>query len=228
MDMKERSLNKDEINLLFEFVRSKYVRFIDVQYEIVDHLATGIEEQLAKNENISFEQALSNEYAKFPITGFSNIIQEKSSSLSKYWQKRIFKYLLDFLTPPKLVISLVLMFLIYNISNFILIYILFPLIALVSFAVGIKIALKQRNKIYEKYLVLSSYYGSVIGIYNILFYVGLSIFYLDNPMVISSWGKAFFSFFVVIYIIYSQGILFNFPKMLQEELHQKYAHLKIA
>lgn len=37
------------------------------------------------NENISFAEALSNEYAQFPITGFSNNIQEKSNALSRYW-----------------------------------------------------------------------------------------------------------------------------------------------
>ncbi|MBK7635546.1 MAG: hypothetical protein IPJ13_15665 [Saprospiraceae bacterium] len=68
--MTENHLTTDQIQSLFAFVKSKYVRYIDVQYELVDHLATAIEDEMQKDSKLSFEAALSKVYARFPITGF--------------------------------------------------------------------------------------------------------------------------------------------------------------
>ena len=53
-------ISKENVNELFRFVESKNVPFKDVQFEIVDHLASGIEEEMIKDQNLNFNSALTN------------------------------------------------------------------------------------------------------------------------------------------------------------------------
>jgi hypothetical protein len=78
-------LSKEEVNKLFKFVESKYVQYLDVQYEIVDHLASAIEEKQSKNSELSFEKALNKLYSEFPITGFAAFVSTKQSAMSVFW-----------------------------------------------------------------------------------------------------------------------------------------------
>ncbi|MFZ1455121.1 MAG: hypothetical protein WAT46_03705 [Saprospiraceae bacterium] len=47
----EKQLTMEQIETLFSFVKSKYVRYIDVQYELVDHLASAIEDEMQRIPN---------------------------------------------------------------------------------------------------------------------------------------------------------------------------------
>jgi len=80
-----RQLTPIEIEKLFAFVRSKYVRWVDLQYEIVDHLATAIEDTITEDPTISFDRALQQVYSSFPITGFTNLVAAKQKALHRYW-----------------------------------------------------------------------------------------------------------------------------------------------
>jgi hypothetical protein len=104
--MTEKQLTPEQIQSLFAFVKSKYVRYIDVQYELVDHLATAIEDEMQKDSKLSFDAALSKVYARFPVTGFTDFVASKASSLGSYWRRRYFKILLTYFTPPKIFLTL--------------------------------------------------------------------------------------------------------------------------
>lgn len=98
-------LNTKQIQKLFDFAKSKHVRSIDLQYEIVDHLASGIERQISEDPQLSFEQALKIEYGKFPITGFSKFKEAKSKALQKYWRKKIWSCIATYFTIPKIILT---------------------------------------------------------------------------------------------------------------------------
>ncbi len=66
-----RSITTEETEKLFEFCRKHYVPQYDLQVELVDHLATAIEEQWNKNSEISFDTALYGTFKQFGISGFS-------------------------------------------------------------------------------------------------------------------------------------------------------------
>lgn len=72
-----------------------------MRYEIVDHLASGIEARMEENPDLSFDAALRKEYAKFPITGFYQFVQEKQKALSKYWRRKMVNFFLDTLLFQK-------------------------------------------------------------------------------------------------------------------------------
>ncbi len=67
-----------QIQQLYTFTQKHYVDWYDVQTELVDHLANGIETQLEENPNLSFDDALKLEFKKFGIMGFSSVVESSS------------------------------------------------------------------------------------------------------------------------------------------------------
>lgn len=115
--MKNYELTPEEINKLFAFVRKKYVNFIDVQHELVDHLACDIEELKADDSTLTFDMALQKVYAKYPITGFSNLKEAKIKEMNRYWVRIYFKHIKEHFTIPKIIISLALFWTYFKIFN---------------------------------------------------------------------------------------------------------------
>lgn len=103
-----RKITEVEINQIFDFTKRHYVEFYDVQVELVDHLANAIEEQWKENPNISFEDALQNEFKKFGVFGFTGLVEQKQTELHKYYNKMLWKEVLKFFSIPKVVITVLL------------------------------------------------------------------------------------------------------------------------
>jgi len=105
--------SKENIDQLFSFVRLKYVRYYDVQIELVDHLASAIEHEMQTKSYLTFEQALSKVYGRFPITGFAKFIINKEKGLKLYWRKRFWAYIVDYFKFPRIVFTILLSTLFY-------------------------------------------------------------------------------------------------------------------
>jgi hypothetical protein len=77
------TLTNEQIQALFTFTEKKFVKWYDLQVELVDHLANKIEELMSEDKSLSFERALGNVYDKFGLFGFAHIVQEKENELHK-------------------------------------------------------------------------------------------------------------------------------------------------
>lgn len=86
-----RKISAIEVQKLIDFTRQHYVEYYDLQLELADHLACGIEEQWETNETITFEEALQNEFKKFGIFGFSEIVDKRRFALQKKYNNLIWK-----------------------------------------------------------------------------------------------------------------------------------------
>lgn len=99
-------LSQDQIQDLFSFVRKHYVEHYDLQTELVDHLANGIETQLKLQPSITFQEATKKEFNKFGIHGFEDVIRKRTQAMEwRYW-KIIFKFYKEFFRLPKVVFTL--------------------------------------------------------------------------------------------------------------------------
>ncbi|OZV70799.1 hypothetical protein [Winogradskyella aurantia] len=99
-------VTKDQIQQLYAFTQKHYVEWYDVQTELVDHLANGIEDMWQKNPELSFEKALQIEFKKFGVTGFSDVVEQKTNALNKHYRKMVWKYFIAFFKLPKVVMTL--------------------------------------------------------------------------------------------------------------------------
>lgn len=114
-------LTQTQIEELKVFTKKHFVEWIDLQMELVDHLANGIEEQWETNPALTFEQCLQNEFAKFGVYGFMNVVENRREVLEKKYAKLIFQNFSEFFTFPKIlvtIISIMMLFLVFNANAF--------------------------------------------------------------------------------------------------------------
>ncbi|MFT6873716.1 MAG: hypothetical protein ACJAVN_002738 [Roseivirga sp.] len=80
-------LTQDQIAEIRRFIHSRGFKHIEVEMEIMDHVASAIEDKLAVNPNLSMEKALHEVHSSFGVFGFATIEEEKQ----KYFQGLIIK-----------------------------------------------------------------------------------------------------------------------------------------
>jgi len=83
-------LTHEQTEELFRFCSRHYVQFYDVQAELVDHMASAIEEKMGiqpatadAKPGISFDKALEATFLSFGPQGFSPIVKEKIRALKR-------------------------------------------------------------------------------------------------------------------------------------------------
>ncbi|MEK6511981.1 hypothetical protein [Myroides odoratimimus] len=113
-----KTLTTDQIQALHTFVKKHYVEYYDIELELVDHLANGIESQWREDGSLTFETVLDREFKKFGVFGFSTIIEKKENSLTYFYLGIILKEVLRFLHWPKLLLTSALFYIIYTSLNY--------------------------------------------------------------------------------------------------------------
>lgn len=106
-------LTKEQIDKLAAFTQLKRVNFYDVQLELVDHLASKMEELMEQDSTLSFEKALDKVYSSFGIYGFAKVVEEKQRSIEKLANRMWWQEIKTFFTWPRLTIAAVVMLLSY-------------------------------------------------------------------------------------------------------------------
>lgn len=76
-------LDEQQLKHLRTFIRQQGFTAIDLQMEIIDHVACGIEEKLARNPDLGFEEALQQTRSEFGVFGFSELEAAMAKSLRK-------------------------------------------------------------------------------------------------------------------------------------------------
>jgi hypothetical protein len=141
--MTERKLTPEQIENLFELCEFHHVHFYDVQIELVDHLASGIEDRWETNPEIPFEEAIFQVCEQFGVepffdvaydsllppisgkrvtekSGFEAITEAKEKELHRKYDRLQWKYIGEFFHLPKIILTLVLtfsLFFIFKLSN---------------------------------------------------------------------------------------------------------------
>ena len=176
-------ITEEQIQHLHHFCVKHYVRFYDLQLELVDHLANAIEQKMDENPKLNFEQALDEVYKGFGIFGFSRIVSERDLALRKKYQKSFWKYFLPYFSPPRLALTF-LIFLALNVPIYFFqkqyihsFFIAYTIIGGVFGLAGLVIALKKFKKPKKKLLLLQSS-GGVFGIF--AFILQLPNFHLQS------------------------------------------------
>lgn len=232
-------LTAEQIQKLFAFVRTKFVSAIDLQYELVDHLASGIETQLNDTTDKSFEEALIIEYKKFPITGFSKFKEAKIKVLTKYWNKKIWSCIGTYLTLPKILMTILIFILVYQLCS----YIPFIIISIIGFILSI-MSMRHLGKYFklshvEPYLVIYIMKNNLYSMVSVaptiwgsqLLMVLLNSYsqkteYISTPdnIILVLFLSLLLTFQIIILFPISNG---EFKQLLLDEVEKKYQHLNI-
>lgn len=234
--MKTVTLQPAEIEKLFIFTRSKYVRYRDVQHEIVDHLASGIEELMSIDHTLSFDSALKMVYGRFPVTGFTHFVANKEKETLRYWQRKMWKFIKSYFRMPKILILLALMsvitYVILRVPQQSITREFFLIFSTISLTMSlIPMIRHQRNKP-KDILIINAYNQVVVGGHLTSIYLITNPFFSNAHLPnITTWpfiGIVLFAFFISLFMITIYASYFVFPSVLEEELKNKYAHLELV
>ena len=103
-----KKVSPEEIENLCAFTRRHYVEYYDVQTELVDHLANGIEKQWEENPDLVFQEALEKEFRKFGIFGFTEVVEERQKAMEKKYLRLLFKETQPLLIRPLILLPFIL------------------------------------------------------------------------------------------------------------------------
>ena len=199
------NLTKEQLNAIKAFISKKGISYLDVQMEILDHVASGVEEKMNANAVLSFEDALKQTHASFGIFGFGGVEDAIVNGMSKKYNRIFWNYFLSFFGFKYILLVLLGTFLIYKaqvlVEDYFQFLAYFLSVIIVAVVVGLVIVLKHNS--YRKLLVYKStgsylsFFGSAFIIYNYL--IGnLSYFSLINTQQIHILS----SIMLVVFIVY--------------------------
>jgi len=95
---------------LYAFTQNHYVDWYDVQTELVNHLANGIEKQWQEQPNLSFEEAVQIEFSKFGVLGFSEVVEQRTKTLDKHYRTLIWQHIKTYFKLPRILLTLAIIY----------------------------------------------------------------------------------------------------------------------
>jgi hypothetical protein len=230
-----KELNKWQVAHLKKFLIRHYVRYEDVQLELIDHLASSIEEKMNQDSNLSFEKALDQVYASFGVGGFAKIVEQKTKEMRRFWRIHIWKVFLEFLRPPLLFISVGLYGLFYFGQTFLQVSFLNSVGVLSLFFVIIIIAFSYHQFVKEeklnKYLFYNTYQAVSVGIMYTTIYLLPYPFWGTDGAMLSNFSHltiAFTSFFFTLNLILLYVLAYQIPTGLLAKYKSEYKYFNLA
>lgn len=118
------SLSTDQISIIRDFIHSRGFKHIEVEVEILDHVASAVEEKLQADPDKSLQKAIHEVHASFGVMGFSVFEEETIKGFGKLMRKQAFTNALTYFTTAKVFLTLSLFLLGLMIS-----YTTFPLVS---------------------------------------------------------------------------------------------------
>jgi len=101
-------LSDEQIQELYAYCNRKGIHYYDIQVEMVDHMANAIEAKMLANPATEFKQALEEVHISFGSFGLREIVREKTNAMGKHYRKMRMRLFLSYFTPPKLMLTLLL------------------------------------------------------------------------------------------------------------------------
>lgn len=233
-----RTITTEETNQLFEFCRKHYVPQYDLQVELVDHLATAIEEQWKENPEISFDIALYGTFKQFGISGFSKIKAQKQKELARKYNLLIWNYLIEFFSWPKIVLTatltlaLVTIFSLVEKDNWVLatIFLSISIVVLVHYLFVFPKSYKKVQVKGKKFLLLEQLgRGQILSFALVQFMVQsptlLRIFKINALQ--NTVGIFGISLFIVVLCIILYGEMFFVPSKIKEHFSEQFPEFAV-
>lgn len=224
-------LSNEQIDQLYRFCEKKFVRYYDVQVELVDHLANAIEERMKADPAISFEKALDKVYSEFGIFGFAKVVRQKEYAAIEKQKRLFFTLLKDRLSWPKVLLFLTLSALHYfTIKE---IHFKLPIVAFIVWSFIIFWLDKRRHlKIKKRYNKISftlfeyRYNIVMVPLYFLIQIMYNKFFSEETAGLLNTYPIASALFFSFLYIV--SIVQFELNKKIDEEVTTNYPAIRHA
>ncbi len=229
-------LSTNQILAVKRLVQSKYVKYYDIQLELIDHIASNIEENLRQSDK-TFQTLLAEAHDYWSSDRIDKIVKSKKKTLRWSWTRRMNGYILSYFRLPRILLVLALtMLMVYvfhqkevyeEVIGYFWFFIGGSCFAIIIY--GCYLVYEQSHSYPPPLICVDSYY-SVYG-----FWIWIPIVLSDvvSPQWITTiehfwWFVPAVSFGLVIYMVMMYATVFVFPRWLKRDTLQYYQHLDIA
>ena len=214
-----KNLTANEVNGLYYYLQAHGIPYKDIQNEVVDHLATGIEETTLKNETDSFSKQLYDYIDTLPNNFFKDFLIQKRKVLTKLWWTRFKEGFTFNVIIVSIILSTVIHLFIENlIANgfFVYNFFIFLTLQIIIQSFTFYFAYKKSKKVNaEKYLSIMHYTSVTSIIFSIVVNSALILIYITYSKSLN----ASFSIITLSLLLSSIYIIaFHFPKKLESDL----------
>ncbi len=227
-----RKVTPPQIDKLYDFCQNHFVYHYDLQVELVDHLASAIEDKWESNPEVSFGEALNDIYKKFGVYGFGKIKEQKKKELRRKYNRILWKYFVEFYRWPKVLMTFAFTSFVFTVfqvveNSLIVFYTFFALLisyVLVYFFIE---APKLKIKAKKKFLLidyLNGLQGTVIIIASQLPNIVFQLAFATNKIVIDNFLLLFgCSLTIVACGILLYGQTFVIPRKVKQHFLEAYS-----
>ncbi|ESU29978.1 hypothetical protein FLJC2902T_04630 [Flavobacterium limnosediminis JC2902] len=209
------------------------MEYYDLQTELTDHLANGIEALWNENPKLSFEEALQIEFKKFGIFGFMNVVEERQIALTKKYNGLVWQHFKDFFKLPQILGTLSAILVIYRILTFLAdVYMIFMILfaVIMIFFFGGLIVMRIKNNRLNKQSGKKWLFQEIIfsyGRFAGFSYLPMQLFIHLEGISKTNYGIIFISVVLVLMILLDYILLIRIPKKSEEYLTATYPEYKL-
>lgn len=218
-------LNSVQIEKIWDFIKVCDIKYVDIQHELVDHIASEIELKMSNNQELIFEDLLNKIYSDY-LPRIKKMAWSKEQAIKRYWRSKFWSSFRAYFTISNTTLTLLLF------SMILLGTLLFGLqILSASLIIATIISITTIVKNYKKfgilswkrseYVVLNTIYDYTSNLliatvsfspaYILLIHDKYSIFQL-------TWVAALATMFIVFILIWNHAYHTVFSKMIKQEL----------
>lgn len=218
-------MTKEQIETLYQFTSKHFVEHYDLQTELVDHLANGIEKTREDRPGLTFQEALQSEFKKFGVFGFHDVIEKHRAAMNKRYLKIIMGYVKSFFRLPKLLMTVALLMGYYTVLHYVSGQLQYYFVVITAWSIFLFLIVKtvilgKKQKAKPKKWLLEEIIFNQMAFLNFMILPIHFINFMTPDSLESQLAQLVFSFGAVLYIllVYSMTILIpqNAEKFLLE------------
>ena len=231
--MTNKKLTSEQIQSLYDFTAAHFVEWYDLQTELVDHLANGIEEKWQDDPKLSFHEALNFEFKKFGVFGFEDVICSQKKALTKVYNKLVWKFVKNSFSMPTAIFLFSIIFLLIRLfaddkygQHYFFGFTGLVILFFIILHFKIKHIKKERKKLHnKKYLLEDIIYKG--GDYTVLVAGVVPQFILRINNIENLYLQLLISLLVTITVMFFYIILYIMPAKVDNYLSKIYPEFKI-
>ena len=230
-------ITNQHIQDLYKFTRQHYVKFYDVQTELVDHLANDTEALWQEKPGLTFEEARDISFKKFGVFGFSTIVSKRQQAMGKKYNKILWGFVKEWFRLPKIILTILIfssLYILFKIKQPYTILWVLLLFGVYTFWKGMRLRKiqKKRFKNTKKQWMLESIIfntASSVGIMlPINFFNMINLSHLNKSKDPTIFSIVFLAFFLTIMFISIYLSMEVIPKKAEKLLEETYPEYKLT
>jgi hypothetical protein len=220
-----KKLDKNELQTVRLFIQKRGFTYIDVQTELLDHVACRVEEIMEENPNVTLDHAIEKSHSEFGVFGFSAVEDSIIDGLTKKYNRFFWKTFFSYFGPKYILLVLFAGYVLYKFQAIVNSKAIMYSIVMAIVLIAIVCLFKLYRSEYKQYLAYRLSTAYFIGLGS--FYSMMNLVVHEGPKgELFSLNAAFWilSILIVVFVLFLNSAIqtARMGIVASEELQKKY------